>query len=88
VKRTYTIVFGKGEEKRATAFEAALKKLKVDYGSAFGVPWNSLTAFVREQTERFDRLPPPEQTNDKRLPLDLLGATVGRVVTIKARKEK
>lgn len=40
------------------------------------VPWNTLTAFVREQTEKGEALP-----------LETLGATVGRIVKIKPRKK-
>lgn len=41
------------------------------------VHWKTLTAFVREQIEE-----------NNAVPLDLLGATVGRVAKIKQRKEK
>ncbi len=39
-----------------------------------GVPWNTLTAFVKEQVEK-----------GAKLPLDTLGATVGKIVKIKPR---
>lgn len=39
------------------------------------VPWNTLTAFVKEQVEKGEQLP-----------LETLGATVGQIVKIKQRK--
>jgi hypothetical protein len=52
------------------------RKLEVSYSSKLSVPWNTLTAFVKEQVEK-----------GAVLPLDILGATVGRVVKLKARKD-
>jgi hypothetical protein len=40
-----------------------------------GVPWNTLTAFVKEQIEK-----------GAELPLETLGATVGWIVKVKQRK--
>lgn len=65
---------------------------------SMGVPWNSLTSFVKERTqyESSDQFvsalleaaesgePPPEPTMD----IGVLNATVGQVVKIKPRKEK
>lgn len=84
VKRSYTIAFGKGQEKAAKAFESLLKKSKVEYSSTFGVPWNTLTSFLKEQIEKSKAM------KDSSLvpPLDLLNATVGNRVTVKPRKEK
>lgn len=67
--------FGKKLQDRIAAFVSA-NKVKVDLQSKLGVPWNTLTAFVREQTEA-----------GVALPLDLLGATIGRIVKIKKRKK-
>lgn len=77
IKTVITVELGRGERKLARAVESALKKLKVDYGRKLGVPWNTLTAFVKEQIEDHGTTPP----------LDLLGATVGRVVKLKERKD-
>ena len=56
-----------------------MKKEKIEYSNKFGVPWNTLTAFVKEQIEEKKVTPP----------LELLGATVGRVVqVVKQKKEK
>lgn len=76
IKGTYTVAFGRGEETKRKKFEAFLEKSGYDYSYKFGVPWNTLTAFVKEQIETYKREPP----------LKLLGATVGRVATLKKIK--
>lgn len=77
IKGTYTISFGRGEEKKRQAFEKLLIKGKYEWGYKFGVPWNTLTAWVKEQIEEKKKDPP----------LKLLGATVGRVASlVKAKK--
>lgn len=77
IKGTYTIAFGMGEEKKRLAFEKILQKGKYQFSYKFGVPWNTLTAFVKEQIEEKKKEPP----------LKLLGATVGRVASlVKAKK--
>lgn len=78
IKTKIIVEMGRGDRALAKKVEAALKKLKVPYSSTLGVPWNTLTAFVREQIEQRQTTPP----------LAILGATVGRVVTLKPRKEK
>ena len=78
LRNTVTVSFGKGSEKQQKALAAALKKMRIPFTNDFGVPWNTLTAFVREQIEEHRRRPP----------LELLGATVGRVAKIKKQKEK
>jgi hypothetical protein len=77
IKATYTVSFGLGEDKKKKAFEALLKKNKVEYTFKFGVPWNTLTAFVKEQVEE----------KKAALPLKLLGATVGRVAKVIKQKK-
>lgn len=68
IKTTYKVEFGLGEEKKRKAFESLLKKNKIEYSSSFGVPWNTLTSWVKEQIEVLKKSPP----------LKLLGATVER----------
>lgn len=77
IKGTYTVSFGRGEEKQRKKFEALLKKGGYEYSYKFGVPWNTLTAFVKEQIEVYNRTPP----------LKLLGATVGRVASLVKKKD-
>lgn len=77
IKHQFIITFTRGEEKQAAAFAALLKKNKVTFDRIMGVPWNTLTAFVREQTEK-----------GVALPLKLFNATVGRIADLKVRTEK
>lgn len=72
IKATYTIQFGKGSEKKQKEFEKYLNTKKIAFSYKFGVPWQTLTSFVKEQVEA--NVP---------LPLKLLGAKVGRVATLK-----
>lgn len=72
IKTVITIELGLGQRAVAKKVQAALKKLKVGYSASMGVPWNTLTAFVREQIEE----------KQAPVPLDTLGATVGRVVRL------
>jgi hypothetical protein len=71
VKTTYTVSFGLGEDKKRKAFESLLKKNKVEFSSSFGVPWNTLTSWVKGQLEA-----------KKSPPLKLLGATVERTAQL------
>lgn len=81
IKNMFSVAVGAGDDAKAKKLEAFLKKEGFDYERDQGVPWNTLTAFVKEQIE--DRKVRPSD-----LPLDLLGAFVGQVVTIKPRKAK
>lgn len=72
IKTTYIIEFGLGEEAKRKKFEDLLIKQKYEYSSSFGVPWNTLTAWVREQIEVHKKSPP----------LKLLGATVERTARL------
>lgn len=78
IKSVYVVALPRGNRKLAIAVQAALKKLKVDFSTDLSVPWNTLTAWVKEQVEKKNTTPN----------LDVLGATVGRVVKLKERKEK
>lgn len=78
VKTQIVIELGRGDQRLAEKIEAGLRKAKVPYVTRLAVPWNTLTAFVREMVEVKKRMPP----------LDLLGATVGRVVAIKALEQE
>lgn len=77
IKTVITIELGRGDRATAKLVEDFLKKQKVGYTRKLAVPWNTLTAFVKEQTEK-----------QIALPLDLLGATIGRVVKLIPVKEK
>lgn len=71
LKTTFTISFGLGEGKKMAEFEKLLKKQKIGYSTSFGVPWNTLTAWVKGQYE-----------SKKTVPLKLLGATVERTAKL------
>lgn len=77
IKTVITIELGRGDRKTAKAVEKFLDDNDIGYSRKLAVPWNTLTAFVKEQIGK-----------GVALPLDLLGATVGRVVKLKVRKEK
>jgi len=78
LRNTITISCGKGTAAQQKKITELATKLKLSVKNEFGVPWNTLTAFVKEQIEEEGKTPP----------LDLLGATVGRVAKIKKAKEK
>ena len=76
IKSTYVVLLPRGKRAIAIKVEAALKKLGVEFSEKLDVPWNTLTAWLKEQVEKHKTTPE----------LDLLGATVGRVVKLKERK--
>lgn len=78
IKTVLKIELGRGDREKAKLVEDALVSMKIDYDRDLTVPWNTLTSFVREQVEEQHTTPP----------LELLGATVGRVVKLKAAKAK
>lgn len=78
IKTVITVTLGRGERKLAERVEAGLRKQKIPYEVDLGVPWNTLTAFVKELIEVKKIMPP----------LDILGATAGRIVTIKPVEKK
>jgi hypothetical protein len=81
VKRTISIAFGLKQAKEFKRVWAALRKLKLkNLQVTRSVPWNTLTAMVRETYESGEQLGSEE--------LHTLGATVGQVVNIKEAEEK
>jgi hypothetical protein len=78
IKRTYEISFGRGEDKKAAAFEKLMTSKKYAFTVKVGVPWNTLTAWLKEQVEKFKNVPP----------LDLMNGKVGRVAKLKPVKSK
>jgi hypothetical protein len=78
LKTTFEVSFGLKDGKKMKEFEAYLKKMKYDYSSSFGVPWNTLTAWVKGQ-----------YASKKTVPLKLLGAVVERTAKlVKPRASK
>lgn len=78
IKNQIIIETGRGEEKIAAKVVAGLEKAGVAFKRKRDVPWNTLTAFVKEQVEEKKVVPN----------LELLGAVVGRVVELKPEKAK
>lgn len=78
IKRVYTIQLPMDNAKRAKELGALLKKHKFPYTVSRTVPWTTLTSWVKEQLE----------VRKKVLPLDILGATVGKVVKMKIKKSE
>lgn len=77
LRSTITASLGKNSGAQQKALEEFLVKKKISFKVQFGVPHNTLTAFVKEQIEERKKTPP----------LALLGATVGRVAKIKKEKK-
>lgn len=77
IRRVFSVSLGPRDGELAQRVRAALDTLGVEYEEMKSVPWASLTAYVREQTEK-----------GRVLPLDVLGATVGHVVDVKIPKQK
>lgn len=75
IKTTYEIQFGLDEDKKRKVFETFLKKNKLEYSENFGVPWTTLTAWLKEQiVERKKKFTGAQ--------LKMLGATVERVAEV------
>lgn len=77
VKNVFTIQFGKGEAKQAEKLRERLSKAGYEYTQKESVHTQTLLAFIREQIEVYG----------EPIPLDLFGATVGRVAKIAPRGE-
>jgi hypothetical protein len=75
LRSVVTISLGKKEVKTVRRIEKMLRNMGVEYSTKFGVPWNTLTAWVRERVEKYNEV----------LPLDLLGAKVGEIVKLKLK---
>lgn len=79
-KTTIKVAFGKGETKTARAAISALRKMKVPIEINKGVHSSTLTAWVRGVYEEGGSLSKHE--------LEVLGASVGTMVSIKPKKQK
>lgn len=91
IKRTVTATLGKESEDKQKQLEEVLQVLKVDYDVRFGVPWNTLTAWLKERhtqyidQQKFNAYLPEDERIDMP-PLDIFGATIGQVVDMKEAK--
>ena len=77
IKTQLKVDLGLGDRKSAKKVEAFLQKAGIDYSSELGVPWNTLTSWLKEQIEKQEKIPP----------LSLIGATVGNIVKLRERKK-
>jgi hypothetical protein len=75
IKTVITVQLGRDEHIRARELRDLLTARGYTFTDEKAVPWNTLTAFVREQDQAGNTLP-----------LEVLGATIGRVVKLKERK--
>lgn len=76
IKTAITVLIPRDDRAMAVSIQHYLEQCNVAHTIQLDVPWNTLTAFVKEQVEKYHRTPP----------LETLGATVGQVVKLKARK--
>jgi hypothetical protein len=79
VKTKITVLLGRGDRKIAKKVEVALRKLKVGFDRDLSVPWNTLTAWVKDTFEDLKMEKPS---------LDKIGATVGEKVSLKQVKQE
>lgn len=77
IKTTIEISFGRSQVAEARDLMDELEGRGLTVSSKMGVHWRTLTSFVREQIEG---------DNNKPVPLDLLGVTLGRIAKFKKRK--
>jgi hypothetical protein len=80
LKTIITIELGKGTTALVKKIHVALKKLKVPATMTRGVPYSTLTAFVRELYENNQSLTPQQ--------MEILGASVGTIASIKPKKDR
>lgn len=78
IKRVFTVKLPMNSRKHAEALRKLVQKLDLAYEEKETVPWTTLTAFVKEMIEK----------RKKAVPLEILGAMIGRVVKIKQEREK
>lgn len=76
IKRQYIVNLAMDTEEEAKELRAFLEEHDLAFDEKETVPWATLTAFVKEQIEKRNKTPP----------LDILGAFVGRKVTIKPQR--
>lgn len=80
IKTCFTIEIGRGNAKLTKKVMAALRALKVPFTQQQTVPWNTLTAAIKERYRDHKPLKDAE--------LETLGANVGKIVTLKVKKDK
>lgn len=86
IKDTIIVEFPRGSRARQKLLVDWLEKNKMSYSQTLAVPWNTLTSLIKTLTEKM-RLAQADGEEVTPLPLETLGATVGRVVEVKPVKE-
>lgn len=80
IRNTFTVKLGKGTSKVAKEITAFLRKQRVEFTNKQDVHGGTLTAWLREQYEDHGKNFPLSE-------LETIGASVGKMVTLKQRKE-
>ena len=77
LKVQVAVTFGRKEIDAARELEGKLAAMGLQPELSMSVPWSTLTAWLKEQVEKYHNQPP----------LDTIGGTVGSVVKLTPRKE-
>ena len=92
IKRTITAPLGRESGQIAEQIAQFLEQIDVPYEMKFGVPWNTLTSWLKERHKQYIK---QQQTDVRKIPyedriemppLDLFGAVIGQYVDIKESK--
>jgi len=79
IKTIFTIEVGLGNSKLTKKIEEILRLEKIPHTKQKAVPWNTLTSAIKEMYHSNQTL-----TNEE---IELLGAKIGKIVTLKPNKE-
>jgi hypothetical protein len=89
IRRSITANLGKESEELQVQILEILESLGIEPETKFGVPWNTLTAWLKDRhlewISQQGRYVPPEDRVEMP-PLEIFGATIGQVVEIKDQK--
>lgn len=86
IKDTIVVELPRGSRERQVEVTKWLDSKKIAYSQSLAVPWNTLTSLIKALTEKM-RVAQADGEEVTPLPLETLGATVGRVVEVKPLKE-
>lgn len=78
IKRVFTVKLPMDSKKKSDILRTLVQKLDLAYEEKETVPWTTLTAFVKEMIEK----------RKKPIPLEILGAMIGRIVKVKQERQK
>lgn len=86
IKRTVTASLGKESKELQEKLCEFLAEHGVEYDTKLGVPWNTLTAWLKERHRQYMHQDPTAEDQIEMPDLELFGATIGQVVDIKEAK--